>query len=725
MTATVTTRQAMKPEAVTETHCPYCALQCGMTLVREPAASGVGAPGAGGERWTVAGRDFPVNRGNLCRKGWTAAELLDAPDRLTTPLLRRRRDQPLAPVSWDEAIAYTADRIRALQGARGRDAVGVFGGGGLTNETAYMLGKFTRTVLRSKHIDYNGRFCMSSAAAAGIRALGIDRGLPFPIADLPGAEVVLVVGSNPAETMPPFMRYFEEQRAAGGKLIVADPRRTLTAQAADVHLQLAPGSDAALANGLLHVVIRDKLVDTDYVAQRTTGFESARHAVAAYWPDRVERLTGIPANRLVDVAHLLGKARSAIVLTGRGPEQQSQGVNNVLGFINLMLAVGMVGKPSSGWGCLTGQGNGQGGREHGQKSDQLPGYRSLAEPEHRAVVAERWGVAPGDLPLPGPSACEMLGRLGEDGGVRGLLVMGSNIVVSAPDASALEQRLARLDLLVVSDIFLSETALQADVVLPVSQWAEHEGTMTNLEGRLLYRRQARTPPAGVRTDLQVMKSLAIALGAGELVTDAPEAAFDELARVSSGGKADYGGMSYARVQAGEALHWPCPAPAHPGTPRLFTERFPTPDGRARFHAVRCGSPAEEPDDEFPLYLTTGRLLAQYQSGTQTRRIPSLREAEPEAFVAIHPQLAQSQGIGDGDEVRLTTRRGNGVYKARLFAGMRLDTLFIPFHYGGAGRANSLTQAALDPVSKMPEFKISAARIERAHAGVSSRGSRDD
>ena len=666
-----------------------------------------------GGRLEVGGRDFPVNRGNLCRKGWTAAELLDAPDRLLSPLLRARRGGALEPVTWDRALGFVAGKIRALQEEHGRHAIGLFGGGGLTNETAYMLGKMARAVLRTKHIDYNGRFCMSSAAAAALRALGVDRGLPFPVADIAEAEVVLLVGSNPAETMPPLMRYFDEQRERGGQLIVADPRRTATAAAAALHLPIAPGSDAALANALLYVAIRDKLTDGEYIARRTSGFDQVRQAVAAYWPDRVERMTGVPAAHIVEVAHRLGEARSAMVLTGRGPEQQSQGVQNDLGFINLMLALGKIGKPASGWGCLTGQGNGQGGREHGQKSDQLPGYRSLGNAEHRAYVAQRWGLPEAELPPPGPSACEMLETIGQPGGVRALLEMGSNPVVSTPDAGATEQRLARLDLLVVADLFLSETAALADVVLPVSQWAEHEGTLTNLEGRLLHRRAARRPPDGVRTDLEILKMLADALGGGDFARAEPEVVFDELRRLSSGGAADYAGMSYARLRAGEALFWPCPDAQHPGTPRLFADGFPTPDGRARFHAVRCAPPAEEPDDEYPVYLTTGRLLAHYQSGTQTRRVPSLRAAEPEAFVEIHPQLAQSHGVADGDPIALVTRRGRAAFRARLSTAMRLDTVFVPFHFGGAGRVNTLTQAALDPTSRMPALKIAAARIEAA------------
>ncbi|HWJ33634.1 MAG TPA: molybdopterin-dependent oxidoreductase, partial [Steroidobacteraceae bacterium] len=429
-------------------------------------------------RLVVAPRDFPTNKGGLCRKGFTAAELLDAPDRLTTPLMRERKGSALLPVSWPKALDRIAEGLRAIRISHGADAVGVLGGGGLTNEKAYMLGKFARVALRTANIDYNGRFCMASAAAAGLRAFGIDRGLPFPLADIPWAAAILLAGGNPAETMPPIMQYFEEQRRRGGELIVVDPRASLTAKHASLHLQLTPGTDAALANGLLHVAIQDRLIDGEFIAARTSGFEAVRRVVASYWPDRVERITGVPARNIIAAAHIMGEAATAMVLTGRGPEQQSHGVGNVLAFINLVLALGKAGKPFCGYGCLTGQGNGQGGREHGQKSDQLPGYRQLDNPNHRADVAKVWGIDPDELPRSGLTACEILAALGTT--IRGLLVFASNIVVSAPDATAVTTRLDSLDLLVVADMFLSETAARADVVLPIAQWAEEQGTMTNL-----------------------------------------------------------------------------------------------------------------------------------------------------------------------------------------------------------------------------------------------------
>ena len=384
--------------AVCETHCPYCSMQCGMNLQRTGEAGPL----------TVFPRDFPTNNGGLCQKGWSATELLDSSERLLTPLVRDEATGQLRAASWDEALERITDAITRTQQNHGKDAVGVFGGGGLTNEKAYLLGKFARVALQTSQIDYNGRFCMSSAAAASIKAFGMDRGLPFPLADIGKTEAIRLVGSNVAETMPPVMQYFQEQKKNGGALIVVDPRATPTAHGATLHLQITPGSDSVLANGLLHIALKEGYVDEEFIATRTTDFDLVRRVVSSYWPARVERMTGIPEQHLKTAANLLGQARTAMVLTARGPEQQNQGVNNVLAFINLALALGKAGKPLCGYGCLTGQGNGQGGREHGQKADQLPGYRRLDNPEHRRHIAAIWGVAEQDLPQPGRSAYEML-----------------------------------------------------------------------------------------------------------------------------------------------------------------------------------------------------------------------------------------------------------------------------------------------------------------------------
>jgi assimilatory nitrate reductase catalytic subunit len=507
------------------------------------------------------------------------------------------------------------------------------------------------------------------------------------------------------------MQYFDEQQRRGGSLIVVDPRMTPTAQGATLHLQITPGTDLALANGLLHVALRDGLADEAFVAERTSGFEAVRRIAVSYWPERVERITGVPVAKIERAAHLLGEARTGMVLTARGAEQQSKGTDTALAFINLALALGKAGRPLCGYGCLTGQGNGQGGREHGQKADQLPGYRRIDNAADRAHVAGVWGVAPEDLPGPGRSAYEMLDSLGAEGGVRALLVFGSNVAVSAPRAGHVEERLRALDFLLVSDPFLSETAALADVVLPCAQWAEEEGTMTNLEGRVIHRRRAVDPPQGVRTDAEILAGLAERLDCAGQFTEDPHALFQELRRASAGGAADYAGITYARIEEENGVFWPCPDEAHPGTPRMFLERFGTPDGRARFHPVEYRPAAEEPDAEYPFFLTTGRVMPHYQSGTQTRRVGALHEAAPEVFVEIHPATARSLRIAEGDPVRVLTRRGEALGRARVVPTIRQDTLFMPFHWGGSGRANLLTNPALDPISRMPEFKVCAARLE--------------
>ncbi|MFI1163341.1 molybdopterin oxidoreductase family protein [Streptomyces sp. NPDC020801] len=718
--------------SATPTHCPYCALQCGMNLTPAPDGGVVVTERA----------DFPVNRGALCGKGRTAPAVLSSRVRLTSPLVRSG-DGVLVPAGWEEALDRIAAGLARARVEHGPDACGVFGGGGLTNEKAYALGKFARVVLGTSQIDYNGRFCMSSAAAAGNAAFGLDRGLPFPLEDIPRTGCVILVGSNPAETMPPSLRYFTELRENGGTLIVVDPRRTKTAEQADLHLAPRPGTDLALALGLLHLVVAEGRTDEAYIQERTTGWEEARAAAMAHWPEYVERVSGVPVPQLREAVRLFCGPESAMVLTARGPEQQSKGTDTVGAWINLCLATGRAGRPLSGYGCLTGQGNGQGGREHGQKADQLPGYRKLADPAARRHVAEVWGVDPDSLPGPGRSAYELLDALGTD--IRTLLLMGSNPVVSAPHAAHVEERLKSLDFLAVCDVVLSETAALADVVLPVTQWAEETGTTTSLEGRVLLRRRALTPPEGVRSDLEVLHELAARLGVEKGFPTDPEEVFDELRRASAGGPADYSGITYRRLAEENGLFWPCPARPEatapeaaapleatrttrttrttgtagtaeghaeaPGTPRLFLDRFATEDGRARFAPVTHRPSAEEPDDEYPVLLTTGRVVAQYQSGAQTRRVDELNAAAPGPFVELHPRLAARLGATEGDPVAVVSRRGRAVAPARITTGIRPDTVFMPFHWPGEGRANTLTNPALDPTSRMPEFKVCAVRLE--------------
>ncbi len=439
-----------------------------------------------------------------------------------------------------------------------------------------------------------------------------------------------------------------------------------------------------------------------------------KRSVLASLPSHVERLTGIPIELQRRVVRLLAESESSMILSGRGPEQQSKGTDTVLALIHLMLALGKVGKPASGYGCLTGQGNGQGGREHGQKADQLPGYRQIEDPEDRAAIAKIWEIDPSDLPRKGKSAYELLDALGPAGGIRGLLVFGSNVVVASPNASNIVNKLRKLDLLVVCDAFENDTSEAAHAFLPIAQWAEEEGTMTNLEGRVLLRRQVRPVPRGVKTDIEVLCALAARLGVAKgFQFQSAEDVFAELRAATRGAKADYSGLSYEEIGREKGVFWPCPSPDHPGTPRLFAERFAHPSGRARFHPVPYRPAAELPDAAYPLYFTTGRYKEHYNSGAQTRRVDALVDAKPEPRVQIHPRLALRLGVADGEALLVESRRGAVRFSAQLSGDIRADTLFAPFHWGGKQAANLLTMPALDPTSRMPEFKVCAVRARKA------------
>jgi len=726
-----------------DTHCPYCALQCAMTLTSPADLAPASQPGPGsapapaGSKASpvldVAGRDFPTNRGGLCRKGWTSATLLNHAGRITEPLLRGA-DGIHRPIGWDQALDLAAAAVKDARARYGADSVGVFGGGGLTNEKAYQLGKFARLALGTSRIDYNGRFCMSSAAAAGMRAFGVDRGLPFPLEALDTASTILMLGSNVAETMPPFVQHLQGARDAGG-LVVVDPRRSataaFTADGAGLHLQPLPGTDLTLLLGLSHVVIHEDLVDTAYLQERTSGYNAVVRSVNAFWPERVQSITGVPADLIRETARMLAagaRKGGSYILTGRGVEQHVDGTDTATAAINLSLMLGLPGSARSGYGTLTGQGNGQGGREHGQKADQLPGYRKITDPAARAHVAAVWGIPEELIPGPGLPAVQLLKSLGQPDGVRCLFVHASNIAVAAPDANAVIEGLRSLDFLVVCDFFLSETAAEADLILPVLQWAEEEGTLTNLEGRVLRRRRAISPPAGARSELWIMARLAERLDAPSTYSDDPETVFEELRLASAGGLADYSGIDYAMLDRGEAAYWPYPA-GSTGTPRLFRDGFAHPDGKAVMVPVaprRRRAPAAEAAGHAAgpagtaMTLITGRLLEHYQSGAQTRRVAELAAAQPEARMQIHPAAADAMGIAAGTLVSVSNGRGEVVCRTEHSTAIRPETVFLPFHFPGAESANRLTEAATDPVSGMPEFKFNTVWVRPVAAPESAR-----
>ncbi len=694
------------------THCCFCGQQCGIVL------KVAGERVVGFEPWY----DFPFNQGKLCPKGVKRYLQDNHPDRLLDPLVRT--EGGFAPTSWDDALGRTVGELRRIQGEHGPDAVAVYGGASLTTEKAYLLGKLARLALGTRHIDYNGRLCMVSAGTGYKKAFGIDRA-PNPWSDIPEAEIVFVIGANIAECAPITTGYIWRARDRGARLVVADPRLTPIARTADVFLGLRPGTDSALLSGMLHHVIARDLVDDAFVDAHTEGFEEAIEAVQHQSPAWASTVTGVPAARIEEAAELWGTAGTGMLLHARGLEHQSKGVVNVSAAINLALACGRIGRPGCGVDMITGQGNGQGGREHGQKCDQLPGGRHLGDPDDRAAVAAVWGCDPDDLPQPGYSAYEILEAI-ERGEIKGLLSICFNPLISLPDTARTRAALDRLEHLTVIDFFLSETARHADVVLAGSLHEEDEGVAATAEGRVVKINAAVAPPGNARRDTDVLVDLGRRLGAAAYFDFADNRdVFEELRRASAGGVVDYAGITWERLEAEDGVFWPCPSVDHPGTPRLFEDlRFHTPSGRARFVPTPWRPPAEETDHEYPTWFTTGRVVSQYLSGEQTRRIGPLVDQYPEPLCEMHPRFAEFLGVADGDIVRVTSRRGTIELPARVTATIRPDTVFVPYHWGGRKAANQVTNPALDPESKIPEFKVCAVRVERIGPGHGVTDARD-
>ncbi len=688
-------------EKLVKTHCCFCGQQCGIQLrVRHNEVIGF-------EPW----EEFPFNRGMLCPKGVKRYLQGSHPDRLLDPLMRT--ESGFRKATWEEALGTTASRLKAIQAQHGPDSVAVLGGASLISEKSYLLGKFARVALGTRHIDYNGRLCMVSAGTAYKLALGVDRN-PNPWSDIPEAQVVLVAGSNVAECFPITTDYLWRMRDNGGKLIIADPRRTPIARNADLYLPVKPGMDVALFAGILHVILRDGLEDRQFIDHHTTGFEAVEAYVKEWDPRRTAEATGVPPESIEKAARWFGTAERAMALHARGVEHHSHGVENVLSIINLCLATGNIGRKGAGPNMITGQGNGQGGREHGQKCDQLPGQRHIDDPAAREYVAKVWGVDPESLPHSGYTAVEILEAI-HRGEIKGLLSICFNPLVSLPDAGYIREALNKLEFFGIIDFFLSETAHHADVVLAGSLQEEEEGVVCSGEGRVIKINKAVDPPGNARGDSRIVVDLAHLLGKGEHFPFASTRdIFEEMRVATKGGTADYSGITWERLEKEMGLFWPVPSEDHPGTPRFFEGgHFKHPDGKAKFIVADVRPGGDPLDEEFPLHLTTGRVVSQFLSGTQTRRIGPLVDQYPEPQVEIHPELAGKHGIANGDLVTVTTRRAAVTLPALVVRTIRPDTVFIPYHWPGRKSANNLTHRTLDPRSKIPEYKSSACRIAKA------------
>ena len=703
----------IEPDKLIKTHCCFCGQQCGIQLkVKSNEVIGF-------EPWL----DFPFNQGMLCPKGVKRYLQGAHPDRL---LHAYQRDSS-APsgfreLGYEEAIKRVANEIKQIQTTHGNDAFGILTGASLTTEKAYLMGKFARMCLRTANIDYNGRLCMVSAAAANKKAFGIDRAAN-PWSDILKAEVVWISGANVGECAPITTNYVWQAREYGAKIIVVDPRITPIARTCDLFLPVKPGRDIALFNGILHLMIENDWLDHDFIDQHTVGFEAVAEHVSQWNPKRTAEVTGISERAIRNAAEWWGQAKSSFLLHARGIEHHTHGVQNCLGAINIVLASGRIGREGSGYATITGQGNGQGGREHGQKCDQLPGARDISNPEHRAYVANVWGIKPEELPDAGVDCYEMFRRV-DRGEIRGLLSICFNPKVSLPDNSFITRCLEKLDFYVAVDFFLNETAQHADIVLPGSLHEEDEGVVTQIEGRVIKINKAIDPPGEAKQDWRIIQDIARALDRDRGFTfKSPWEIFEELRVASKGGVADYSGITYEKIERQYGVFWPCPDVDHPGTPRLFEPGswnpiakgagpFYFPDGKARFNVAPYTPPAEETDSEYPLILTTGRVVSHFLSGSQTRRIGPLVDQYPEPKIEMHPQLASQLGIADSEQVIVESRRGAITLPAMVVTTIRPDTVFIPYHWPDGKSANQLTISAQDPISKIPEFKVCAVRVRK-------------
>jgi len=690
-----------EPDRIVKTHCCFCGQQCGIQLkVKENKVVGF-------EPW----EDFPFNRGKLCPKGVKRYLQNEHPDRLLSAL-ERRDGAGFVPVGYDQAVDRVARELQRVQQTYGRDAVAVLGGASFTNERAYLLGKFARVALRTSNIDYNGRLCMVSAGAASKKVLGIDRSAN-PWSDIPNADVILVAGSNIAECSPITTDYLWSARENGARIIVLDPRMTPIARTADLYIPVRSGGDIGAFNSILYVLIERGWIDREFIAHHTTGWDAVERTIRNYPPEKGGQIAGVPPSMIVRAAEMWGPARTSFLLHARGIEHHSKGVDNCCAALNLVVATGRIGREGCGYAMITGQGNGQGGREQGQKADQLPGARDIENPEHRQYIAGVWGVEESTIPHKGLTAVPLFEAI-HDGRIKALLSFCFNPAVSLPDGNFVREALERLEFYANVDFFMSETSRYADVVLATALMEEDEGTTTNVEGRVIHHRKAVDPPGEAKEDWRIVCDLAAKMGVGDKFrfTSSREI-FDELRVASRGGVADYYGITWERIDREYGVFWPCPAEHHPGTPRLYEgHRFGHPDGKAHFQPVDWRPAAEEPDADYPIILTTGRVVAHYLSGTQTRRIGGLVAQTPEPRCEMHPKLAATIGVADGDFVQVESRRGAVVVRALVVKTIRPDTVFIPYHWPHDRSANNMTSRAIDPVSHIPEYKICAVRLAK-------------
>jgi len=671
----------------TLTVCPYCGTGCMFHLVEENGQLSGVEPSS----------THPVNRGSLCIKGWNAYAFVGHPDRLTTPLLRR--NGTLQPATWDEALDRVVGGIRAVQAAHGSDAVMFASSAKATNEENYLLMKLARRVFGTNNIDHCARLCHSSTVVGLAEAFG-SGAMTNSIDCFDRSDLYFVIGSNTTEQHPLIGTRIINAVQRGAGLIVADNRRIRLARHADLHLRHKNGSDVPLLSAMMQVIIAEGLADREFTAARTENYAALAASVANWTPERAARITGLAAGDIVAAARRFAAANSAMIVYSMGITQHSHGVDNVRCCANLAMLTGNLGRPGVGVNPLRGQNNVQGGCDMGALPEFYSGYQKVADPAVRDKFARQWGGPP--LPArPGLPLTHAM-NAAHDGTLRAMFIMGENPLISDPDQSHARKALESLELLVVQEIFLSETAQLADVVLPAACYAEKDGTYTNTERRVQLLTKAVDPPGQARADWMIICALAERAGYDGMRYENSAEIMAEIALMTP----IYGGISHDRLSP-FGLQWPCPDSTHPGTPILHTNCFTR--GKGRFTPVDYRPPAELPDDAYPFALTTGRTYFHWHTGTMTRRTHLLDREERGSFVEINPDDAAALNIRDGEMVTVASRRGEVAATAKVTAVVMPGVIFMPFHFA-EGAANALTNNRLDPESHIPEFKICAARL---------------
>ncbi len=696
------------PDKQVDSVCPFCGVGCQLTFnVKDDRIL------------YVEGRDGPANQGRLCVKGRYGFDYAHHPQRLTKPLIRRKDAPPKSgefqmdperimdvfrEATWEEALEFAGGTLAKLRDTHGPQALAGFGSAKGSNEEAYLFQKLVRTGFRSNNVDHCTRLCHASSVVALLEGIG-SGAVSNPVMDVTQAEVVIVIGANPSVNHPVAASFIKNAAKAGTKLIVCDPRRSDLARVAHRFLQFRPDTDVAMLNAMMHVIVEEGLVDQAFIESRTSGYEELRQNVAAYSPEAMAPICGIPAETLREVARLYATSKGSMILWGMGVSQHVHGTDNARCLIALALMTGQIGRPGTGLHPLRGQNNVQGASDAGLIPMMLPDYQHVSKPEVRERFEQAWKLAPGSLQdKVGLTVVEVMHAI-DAGTIRGMYVQGENPAMSDPDANHARASLASLEHLVVQDIFLTETAYLADVILPASAFPEKTGSFTNTDRLVQMGRQAVPPPGDARQDLWIIQEIGKRLGLPWDYRHVSEV-FDEMRHVMP----SIGGITWERLEREHAVTYPCTHEGDPGEPVVFTDHFPREDGRARFVPADIIPAAERPDTEYPMVLITGRQLEHWHTGSMTRRASVLDALEPDPTAQIHPLDLAAMGVKPGDLVTVESRRGAVSLYARADAGTPRGAVFVAFAYYEAA-INRLTNAALDPFAKIPEFKYCAVRVK--------------